>query len=208
MTSARPSRRRNRWAATREVLFEKFIDPPVLVGPRRWPDETVILDRIHRHLPPRLPELDEALAQSHDVLEVHVDVDHPVRDEERILEPLGEVDRRRPSVRDAVVLRLIQNARGISVVVVRPVGDASQSRTGSEVLWFVEQRHERDEAAIAAAVDTNALGVDPELLLEIIRSVHVVLQVAPAHPPVDRRTPVAAVPRRASVVDVEDDIAL
>src|SRR5512138_3499519 len=94
------------------------------------------------------------------------------------------------------------------MVVVGPVCHAPETGAGTEVLWLREQRHERDESAVAAAIDADALGVDPVFLLEILRSIDVVLQVAPSHPPVDGGPPVAAISGGAAIVDVEHDVAL
>ena len=53
-------------------------DAAVLIGPRCWTCEAVIFDRIHREIPVRLAQFDQALCEAHDVLEVHIRVDHAV----------------------------------------------------------------------------------------------------------------------------------
>src|SRR3954470_11610463 len=111
-------------------------------------------------------------------------------------------------IRDRVVLRLVENSRRVRVVVMRPVRDTAKARAGAEVLGLREERHQRDESAVAPPVHANALGVDAELLLEVSRSVHVVLKVASTHPAVDGRAPVAPVSRGATIVEIEYDVAL
>jgi hypothetical protein len=115
----------------------------------------VVLHRVHGHLPALLPELDAPLRQLHHVLELHVGVHHAMRDQQRILEPFREADRRRPPVTLLVVLREVEDPPGVAVVVVRPVGDGAERGTGADVLRRVEQRHQRDEAAVAADSATS-----------------------------------------------------
>ena len=115
---------------------------------------------IQRDRPVLLAQLDQPLRQAHAVLEQHVGVDHAVADQQRALETLGEVDRRALAIRLGVVLRLVEDVRRVAVVVVRPVGHRPQRRAGGERVGRGEHRHQRDEAAVAAAVDADALRVD------------------------------------------------
>ncbi len=90
----------------------------------------------------------------------------------------------------------------------RPVGNGTECRARAEPFGLGKEGHKRDEAAIAPAVDPDPLGIYSELGLQVARSVDVILQVAAAHVAVDRRTPVAPVTGRATVVDVQNDVAL
>ena len=93
------------------------------------------------------------------------------------------------------------------MVVVRPVGDGAQGGAGGEDVGRGEEGHERDEAAVAAAVDADAFGVDAVLGDEPLRGIDVVVEIDAAHVPVDGGAPVAAIAGRGAVVDVEDQIA-
>ena len=68
----------------------------------------MILDRVRRDRPVLLAQLDQPLRQPHRVLEVDVGVDHAVADEQRALQPFGEVDRRALAVRLGVLLRQLR----------------------------------------------------------------------------------------------------
>src|SRR5205814_9496741 len=106
---------------------------------------------------------------------------------------------------EVVCVWRIQYLRRVLMVVVRPVGHAAQPRARAEPLWFGEQRHQRHEPAVAAAVDPDALGGNSELLLQIPSAVDFVLKIATAHVSIDRGSPVASIPRRLAIVDVEND---
>src|SRR5215204_4418445 len=90
-----------------QVLLEESEDALVLVGPTVGAFEGVVFDRVGGELPVLFAQLDESFGQADGVLEVDVHVDHAVADEERALQPRGEVDGRTAAVRLGVVLRLV-----------------------------------------------------------------------------------------------------
>ena len=83
----------------------------------------MVLDRVQSHFPVVLAQLDQPLRQADRVLGVDVGVDQAVQDQQRPLEVLGEVDRRRSVVGLGIVLRRVEDVAGVPVVVVGPVGD-------------------------------------------------------------------------------------
>src|SRR5688500_11398034 len=167
----------------------------------------MVLDRIDGELPVCLSELDQPLREPNDILKENVRVDHAVQDHERILQAFREVNRRRPAVCNGVSLRNVEDVRRVSLVVVRPVGHAPESSSCAEMLRLGKEGEERDETAVAAAVETDALGVNLELRLEILRRVDVILQVAPTHESINRCAPVAAIASRGSIVEIEYRVA-
>ena len=122
-------------------------------------------------------------------------------------EPFGEVDRRALAVGLGILLRHVEDVRRVAVVVVRPVGHRPQRRAGGEDVRRREHRHQRDEPAVAAAVDADALRIDLLRGAQVLRAVDDVLEILAAHVTVDRRAPVAAVAGARAVVDVEHDVA-
>src|SRR5713101_590859 len=137
-------------------LPEQLQNAPVLVRPAVGPPEAVRLDRIHGHVPALLAQLDQPLDEARGVLEVHVVVHHAVADEEPALQPFREIDGRGLFVRDAIRLRLVEDARGVGMVVVDPIGHGAKRRAGGEDAGPREHRHQRDEPTVAAAVDPDA----------------------------------------------------
>src|SRR5205814_10211871 len=105
-------------------------NPLVLIRPTRRLDETVIFDGEHRHAPVFLAQLDQLLREAHRVLEVHVRIDHAVADEQRSFQSVGEVDRRRLSIRLRIILRRVEDVARVWMVVVRPIGDWTQRGGG------------------------------------------------------------------------------
>src|SRR3954468_764676 len=190
-----------------QVVLEQLEDPLVLVGPARGALEAVVLDRIRRQLPVLLAQLDQPLGEPHRILEQHVGVHHAMADEQRPLQPAGKVDGRALAVRLGVLLRHVEDARRVSVVVVGPVGHRAKRRTRSEHVRSREHRHQRDEPAVAPAVDANAPRVDLLLRDDELRAVDDVLEILAAHVAVDRGAPVAPVPGAGAVIDVEYHVA-
>ena len=190
-----------------QLLVEQLQNPPVFVRPARLFRESMVFDRIHGELPVLLSQLDQPLRQPHRILEVHVRVDHAVADQQRAFQPLGKVDRRALAIGLSILLRNVEDVRRVAVVVVRPVGYRPQRRAGREDVRRREHRHQRDEAAIAPAVDANAPRIHLLLRRQVLRAVDDVLEILAAHVPVDRRPPVAPVAGARPVVDVEHDIA-
>src|SRR5205823_9056649 len=109
-----------------QVVVEQFQNAPVLVGPTVGALEGVVFYGVGRDLPVLFPQFDQALDEAHRVLEVDVRVHHAVADEERALEAAGEVEGRALAVGYGVVLRVVEDVRGVRVVVVRPVGDGPE----------------------------------------------------------------------------------
>src|SRR5688500_10907574 len=66
-----------------------------------------------------------------------------------------------------------------------------------------EESEQCDEPTVAAAIETDALGMNLELRLQILRRVDVILQVSATHEAIDGRAPVAAVTSRGSIVEIE-----
>src|SRR5207245_2666681 len=182
-------------------------EPRVPVRPPARPPESVRRSRIPGPVPPLLAQLDQPLDEARGVLEVHVVVHHAVADEEPALQPFREIDGRRLLVRDAVRLRLVEDARGVGMVVVGPIGHGAKRRAGGKAAGPREHRHQRDESAVAAAVDPDARRIDPHLPREPASAVHLVVEVRAAHVSVDRRAPGAPVSCAAAVVQVEHGVA-
>src|SRR3546814_14672232 len=113
-----------------EPLFEQFQDAFILVGPAAGLHKSVVFYGIDGQLPLVLAELDEGLAESHDILEMHIDIDDAVAHEQVALEALGKIDRRRPAVRYRVCGRFIEAVRGVAMVVMR---DRKSVGEGKEV---------------------------------------------------------------------------
>ena len=162
-------------------------------------------ERVAGHFPVVLLELDQALRQPHRVLVEHVVVDHAVADQQVAAQVFRVFDRRAALVGLRVQLRRVEDVGRVLVVVAGPVGHRAQRGAGLEHVGFAEQRHERHEAAVAAAVDTHVFGVALVLGDHVLHAVHVVLQLGVAHAAVDRRAPVAAVTFRSAVVHVQHD---
>jgi hypothetical protein len=166
----------------------------------------VILDRENADRPVLFAQFDQPLDQPDRILEQHVRVNHPMQDQQRPLQAFGEINRRALAVGLRIVLRFVQDVRGVVVVVMRPVGHRPQRRTGRECVGRREHRHQRDEATIAAAVDTDALRVDLLNVGQIFRAVHDIIQIFAAHVTVNRGSPIAAIARAGTVVGIEHDI--
>src|SRR3546814_3095631 len=84
----------------------------------------------------------------------------------------------------------------------------AQRGAGLELARLAEQRHERHEAAVAAAVDADVVAVALLVGDDPVQAVEVVLQLRVAHLPVDRGAPVAAVALAGAVVEVEHEVAV
>ena len=121
--------------------------------------------------------------------------------------PLGEVDRRALAICLGILLRQVEDVRGVAVVVVRPVCHGAQRRAGREHVRRREHRHQRDEAAVASAVDADPPRVDLLLARKVFRAVDDVLEILAAHVAVDGGPPVAAVAGAGAIVDVEHHVA-
>src|SRR5207248_6006177 len=129
-SSSAPDRRNRSRSASRvrsmqpfEIVVEQLQDALVLVGPARLLLEAVVFYRKKRDRPVLFPELDQALHEAHGVLKEHVRVHHPVTDEERAFETIGEIHRRALAVRLGIFLRLVEDARRVRVIVVCPIRD-------------------------------------------------------------------------------------
>ena len=109
---------------------------------------------------------------------------------------------------ERIVLRKIENLSSVAVIVVRPIRHGAERGTRTEVLGLSEERHQRHEAAVTAAVHANALRVHAVVRREILRAIHFILQIATTHEPVDRRAPVAAIARAPAVVHVQHGVPL
>src|SRR5262245_2062932 len=176
-----------------KIRFKQLQNSLVFVGPARGALKPMIFDGIYGQLPILFPQFDQALDQPHRVLEMHVDVDHAKADQQRAFQPLREIDRRALLVGFGVVLRDVKNIRRVAVIVMRPIGDGPQGGSGGEDVRLGEHRHQRDEAAIAAAVKAHVFGVDAVLRHQIFHGVNMIAQILAAHVPIDSRTPVATV---------------
>src|SRR4051812_42731006 len=113
--SVATSARGARTARMADRAIEELVDAAVFLLAARVAHEVVSLHRVHGELPIGLSELDEALRESHDILEVYVVVDHAMQHEQRVLEPLRKINGRRLPVRYAVLLRRVQNLGGVAV---------------------------------------------------------------------------------------------
>src|SRR5690606_16034046 len=188
--------------------LEQLVDPPVLVVPGVGVAEPVALERVGRDPPVVLAQFDQLLGEQHAVLEEHVVVDHAVGDQQVVLQAGGVLDRRGAGIGLRVDVRRVQDVRRVLVVVLPPVGDRAQGGTGLEHARLAEQGHEGHEAAVAAAVDADAVAVGLAVGHGPVQAVEVVLELGVAHVAVDRGAPVAAVTFRAAVVEIEHDVAL
>ena len=56
----------------------------------------------------------------------------------------------------------------------RPISYRPQRRPGSEDIGLCEHRHQRDEAAVAAAIDANAFWIDAVLLHQVIHGINMI----------------------------------
>ena len=92
------------------------------------------------------------------------------------------------------------------MVVVRPVGHRPQRRAGAKSVGRREERHQRNEAAVAAAIDADAPGIHLLRLDQICRTIDDVVEIVSAHPAIDRRAPVASVARTGAIVRIENDV--
>lgn len=135
----------------------------------------MILNWIRRELPSRFAELYESLREPDDVLEVDVGIDHPVRHKKRIFETLCKVNRRRLAIGQRIVLRKIQNFRGITLIVVRPVGYAPERGSRAEMLRLSEQSHQGYEPSVAAPVDPDPFRTDVVSAVQVTRCVNLIL---------------------------------
>ena len=106
-----------------------------------------------------------------------VDVDQAVADQQRALQPVGEVDRRAAPVGGRIRLRLVEDVRRVLVVVVRPVGHRPQRGAGGEHVRRREHRHQRDEAAVAAAIDAEPPRRRPSRRHQPVRAVDDVVEI-------------------------------
>src|SRR3546814_4679188 len=61
----------------------------------------------------------------------------------------------------------VEDVRRVLVVVLRPVRHRAQGGAGLERARFAEQRHERHEAAVAAAVDADVVARSEEHTSEL-----------------------------------------
>jgi hypothetical protein len=68
-------------AASTQIRFEQLVNPSILIEPARGLSKSMSLDGIDRAFPTGLFELDEALNETHRVLEEDVVVEHSVRNE-------------------------------------------------------------------------------------------------------------------------------
>src|SRR5690606_220533 len=94
----------------------------------------------------------------------------------------------------------------IAVVVMCPVGDGTQRSAGGKYIGLIKQRHERDEAAIGTAVDTDVAGVDPIVVDQQPGAVYLVAEILTPHMAVNAGTVVAPIARTARIVDIEHRI--
>src|SRR4051812_48728443 len=202
LACALPRRLRARFGA--ELFVEESEYALVFVGPTVGAVEGVIFDGVGRYLPVLFAEFDEAFGEADGVLEVDVRVNHAVADEQRALQALGEVYGRAEAVCLRVVLRLVEYVRGVGMIVVRPVGDGTERRARREDVGRGEHRHQGYEAAVRAAVDTDAVRVNSVLVDEVADGIHVVVQILAAHVSINPRAPVAAIARASTVVDAQD----
>src|ERR1044072_1652356 len=122
-----------------KAFVEESEDAFVFVGPTVGAVEGVVFDGVGGQLPVLFAQLDEALGEADGVLEVHVGVHHAVADEQRALEPCGEVDGRAASVGVGVVLRLVEDVGGVWGVVWWECAEAGAGRgpAPAEKLWGV-----------------------------------------------------------------------
>src|SRR5690606_29870480 len=92
-----------RWFSNRKVLFiierprtffgsfvqERFLeqlkDAAILVRPTAGLDKSMPFHRVNRHFPVFLAQFDQALGESHHILEMHIVVHHPVQDKQLAL---------------------------------------------------------------------------------------------------------------------------
>jgi len=79
-----------------------------------------------------LPQLDQSLGQPDESWKWTFVSTIPWQMKEGALQPFGEVDRGALPVRLGVVLRLVQDAAGVAVVVVAPVGHRPHRGAGGE----------------------------------------------------------------------------
>ena len=90
----------------------------------------------------------------------------------------------------------------------RPVRDGPQRGAGGEDVGRFEERHQRHEPAVGAAVDADARAIDVRVFHEPLDAVEVIFELGRAHVAVDRGAPRAAVAGGAAIIHVDHDVAV
>ena len=128
-------------------------------------------------------------------------------DEERAFQAFGEEDGAAAAVGFGIGLRGVQDVRRVAVIVSGPVGHGAKRGAGGEDIGLGKHRHQGEETAVAAAVDSDLFGVGTVLRDGVSGGIDEVVEVLAAHVLVDGGAPVAAVAGGAAVIHVEDQIA-
>src|SRR5690625_6558586 len=120
---------------------------------------------------------------------------------------VGKFDGRTALVGKGIDIGRVENIGRIGMIVVVPVGDRAQGRAGGENIGRPEQRHQRHEAAVGAAVNARAAGVGVVFLNQPVYAVNQILQLGFAHVAVNGGAPVAAVAGAGAKVHVAHVVA-
>src|SRR5258708_1814358 len=137
-----------------QIRFEQPVNSLVLVEPGIGIRKSMAIQRVRRHAEIVLVQFDQALGQAHRILEQHIVVDHAVANEQCVLQAGGKFNRRRTRVGDRVDLRVVQNAGGVLVVVLHPIGDRTQRGARRQLPPRAKRRHQRHEDAVGTTADT------------------------------------------------------
>ncbi len=86
---------------------------------------------------------------------------------------------------DTVIIRFVENIGSIAMIVISPVGHRTKSCSGGKYIRRGKHSHQRDEAAIGAAVKTNTFRVDAIGFYQPFHTVHIIIKVF--LPPCDDR---------------------
>ena len=92
-----------------QVCLEQFKNPFVFIGPTRRLDKSVVFDRINCQFPILFPQFNQSLHQPHRILEMDVDVHHPVTDQKGAFQSLCKINRRAAFVAFGIPLRQIED---------------------------------------------------------------------------------------------------
>ena len=142
------------------------------------------------------------------ILEMDVVVAGAVDEEVFAFEEVGEVEGRVVVVAAGVVLRTLEEALGVDIIVVAPGDDGSDSDGGFEDIVALEDGEGGQVAAKAPAEDTDAFFVDPALAAEIASGLDSVLALHLTEVAIGLFFEVCATAASATAIEADNDIAL
>jgi hypothetical protein len=168
----------------------------------------MIFHGIDGEFPVVLMKFNEPLGKPYDVLEMYILVHHAVAHEQMSFETFCKIDGGASVVGQAIGKRFVQDGGGIAVVVMGPVGDRPEACSCCEYVGLGEEGHEGDESAVGASVDAYSFGVYALVFYQVFYAIHLVGEVFSSHMAIDAGAPISAIACTASVIDVEDGVAI